>query len=76
MEAYAVWNNKGGTGKSTVTFHIASRFAEKNPDRKVLVVDMCPKPIARCYCLEEARVEKLNYFFFARKQPRKASSAT
>ncbi|GJE37875.1 ParA family protein [Methylobacterium persicinum] len=43
MEAYAVWNNKGGTGKSTVTFHIASRFAEKNPDRRVLVVDMCPQ---------------------------------
>lgn len=43
MEAYSVWNNKGGTGKSTVTFHIASRFAEKNPDRKVLVVDMCPQ---------------------------------
>lgn len=43
MEAYAIWNNKGGTGKSTITFHIASRFAEKHPDRKVLVVDLCPQ---------------------------------
>lgn len=43
MEAYAIWNNKGGTGKSTVTFHIASRFAEKNPKRNVLVIDLCPQ---------------------------------
>lgn len=43
VEAYAVWNNKGGTGKSTITFHIASRFAELNPDRNVLVIDMCPQ---------------------------------
>src|SRR5262249_42720145 len=43
MHAYAIWNNKGGTGKSTITFHIASRFAEKHPDRKVLVIDLCPQ---------------------------------
>ena len=43
MEAYAIWNNKGGTGKSTITFHIATRFAEKHPQRKVLVVDLCPQ---------------------------------
>ncbi|WP_294234156.1 AAA family ATPase [uncultured Sphingomonas sp.] len=43
MESYAIWNNKGGTGKSTITFHIASRFAETHPDRNVLVIDMCPQ---------------------------------
>jgi cellulose biosynthesis protein BcsQ len=43
VEAYAIWNNKGGTGKSTITFHLASRFAEKNPGRKVLVIDLCPQ---------------------------------
>ena len=43
VESYAIWNNKGGTGKSTITFHIASRFAELHPDRNVLVVDMCPQ---------------------------------
>jgi cellulose biosynthesis protein BcsQ len=43
MEAYAIWNNKGGTGKSTITFHIASRFAEKHPTRKILVIDLCPQ---------------------------------
>ena len=40
---YAIWNNKGGVGKSTITFHIASRYAELHPDEDVLVVDMCPQ---------------------------------
>jgi cellulose biosynthesis protein BcsQ len=43
VQSYAIWNNKGGTGKSTITFHVASRFAESHPERKVLVVDLCPQ---------------------------------
>jgi chromosome partitioning protein len=42
-KSYVMWNNKGGVGKSTITFHIASVYAEKNPDRDVVVVDMCPQ---------------------------------
>ena len=41
--SYVIWNNKGGVGKSTITFHIASVYAESNPERDVLVVDMCPE---------------------------------
>lgn len=41
--SYAIWNNKGGVGKSTITFHLASRYAELNPARKVLVIDLCPQ---------------------------------
>lgn len=40
---FAIWNNKGGVGKSTITFHIASRYAETHPDEDVLVIDMCPQ---------------------------------
>lgn len=40
---YAVWNNKGGVGKSTLTFHLASRYADLTPTEKVLIVDMCPQ---------------------------------
>lgn len=40
---YAVWNNKGGVGKSTLTFHLASRYADLNTNEKVLIVDMCPQ---------------------------------
>lgn len=43
IKNYAVWNNKGGVGKSTITYHIATRYAETHPDEKVLVIDMCPQ---------------------------------
>lgn len=43
IQSYAIWNNKGGVGKSTITFHVASRYAELNPGKKVLVIDLCPQ---------------------------------
>jgi cellulose biosynthesis protein BcsQ len=42
-KSYVIWNNKGGVGKSTIAFHIASVYAEKNLDRDVIVIDMCPQ---------------------------------
>lgn len=42
-KSYVMWNNKGGVGKSTITFHVASVYAEKNMDRDVVVIDMCPQ---------------------------------
>jgi len=42
-KSYVVWNNKGGVGKSTIAFHVASMYAEKNKDRDVVVIDMCPQ---------------------------------
>jgi chromosome partitioning protein len=43
MSVYAIWNNKGGVGKSYLTFQIASEYAHQNPDKKVLVIDLCPQ---------------------------------
>ncbi|MCI5119990.1 MAG: ParA family protein, partial [Candidatus Electrothrix sp. AUS4] len=43
MPIYAIWNNKGGVGKSYLTFQIASEYARQNPSKKVLVVDLCPQ---------------------------------
>jgi len=40
---YAVWNNKGGVGKSFLSFVLGSESAHKNPQKNVLVVDMCPQ---------------------------------
>ena len=43
LQSYGIWNNKGGVGKSTITFHVAARYAEKHPEQNVLVIDLCPQ---------------------------------
>ncbi|NEN75250.1 AAA family ATPase [Pelistega sp. NLN82] len=43
MSIYAIWNNKGGVGKSYLTFQIACEYAKQHPSKKVLVVDLCPQ---------------------------------
>jgi cellulose biosynthesis protein BcsQ len=43
MAVYAIWNNKGGVGKSYLTFQIASEFASQNPSQRVVVIDLCPQ---------------------------------
>jgi len=40
---YAFWNNKGGTGKTSLAFQAITRYAEKHPERRVLAVDLCPQ---------------------------------
>lgn len=42
-ESYVIWNNKGGVGKTTLTFHIATQYARRNPTKTVLVIDLCPQ---------------------------------
>lgn len=43
MLKYAFWNNKGGTGKTSLAFQAITRYAEQRPDQRVLVIDMCPQ---------------------------------
>lgn len=43
MTSYALWNNKGGVGKSFLTFALACEYAKNNPDEDVLVLDLCPQ---------------------------------
>lgn len=43
MAIYAIWNNKGGAGKSYLTFQIASEYARTHPEQNILVVDLCPQ---------------------------------
>jgi cellulose biosynthesis protein BcsQ len=43
MAIYGIWNNKGGVGKSYLTFQLASEYARQNLGKKVLVVDLCPQ---------------------------------
>jgi cellulose biosynthesis protein BcsQ len=43
MEIYAFWNNKGGTGKTSMTFQAICHYAHVNPEKRVLAVDVCPQ---------------------------------
>lgn len=40
---YAFWNNKGGTGKTSLAFQSITQYAEKYPTKKVLAIDICPQ---------------------------------
>ena len=43
MTAYAFWNNKGGVGKSFLSFVAATEYAHAYPDTDVYVIDLCPQ---------------------------------
>lgn len=43
MIKYSFWNNKGGTGKTSLAFQSVAMFAENNPNARILVVDLCPQ---------------------------------
>lgn len=43
MAVYSIWNNKGGVGKSYLTFQLAAEYARTNSNKKVLVIDICPQ---------------------------------
>ncbi|MGP1385656.1 MAG: ParA family protein [Thainema sp.] len=40
---YAVWNNKGGVGKTFLSFVLSTEFSHAFPSRNVILVDMCPQ---------------------------------
>lgn len=40
---YAFWNNKGGTGKTSLAFQSIIGYAEKHPKKRVLAIDVCPQ---------------------------------
>ncbi len=43
MIIYSFYNNKGGVGKTTLAQNAACLYAEKNPEKQVLVLDLCPQ---------------------------------
>ncbi|WP_080973186.1 ParA family protein [Aeromonas hydrophila] len=43
MKKYVFWNNKGGTGKTSLVFQTVCRHAEKNDGLKILAIDLCPQ---------------------------------
>ena len=43
QKTYAFWNNKGGTGKTSISFQAICAYANNNSDQRVLAVDVCPQ---------------------------------
>jgi len=43
MTIYAFWNNKGGTGKTSLAFQAISMYALSHPNEKILAMDLCPQ---------------------------------
>lgn len=43
MERVMFWNNKGGTGKTSLAFHILCEYAHENCSKRILAVDICPQ---------------------------------
>jgi chromosome partitioning protein len=46
MALYGIGKNRGGVGKSYLTFRIASEYARSHPYKKILVIDLCPQSTA------------------------------
>jgi cellulose biosynthesis protein BcsQ len=40
---YAFWNNKGGTGKTSIAFQAIALYAETHPEQRILAIDLCPQ---------------------------------
>lgn len=43
MTIYGFWNNKGGTGKTSLCFQSACAYAHQHEDERVLIIDVCPQ---------------------------------
>lgn len=71
MAIYALWNNKGGVGKSYLTFQIACEYARTHPDQKVLVIDLCPQANASSMLLGGIIQGEDNLDAISGKAPRK-----
>lgn len=43
MTIYAFWNNKGGTGKTSLVFQSLTFYAKQHPEERILAIDVCPQ---------------------------------
>lgn len=43
MTSYTFWNNKGGVGKSYLSFIAASEYAHRHVNTDIYVIDLCPQ---------------------------------
>jgi cellulose biosynthesis protein BcsQ len=43
MLVYGFWNNKGGTGKTSLAFQALTTYAHQHPNQRILAIDVCPQ---------------------------------
>ena len=43
MQKFVFWNNKGGTGKTSLSFQAICAYAHRFPEQRVLAIDVCPQ---------------------------------
>lgn len=43
MKTYGFWNNKGGTGKTSLVFQTICRYAQRHGSDRILAIDVCPQ---------------------------------
>jgi len=43
MVKYVFWNNKGGTGKTSLAFQVICEYAFKHNNHQILAIDICPQ---------------------------------
>jgi cellulose biosynthesis protein BcsQ len=56
LQSISIFNNKGGVGKTTLTFHLAHALAELG--KKTLVVDLDPQCNLTIFALDEETIWK------------------
>src|SRR5690349_18326570 len=56
MRTITVFNNKGGVGKTTLTFHLAHALSEIG--KKVLIFDLDPQCNLTIYGLDQEKIHK------------------
>ena len=57
MKILTIFNNKGGVGKTTLTFHLAHALAEKG--QRVLLIDLDPQCNLTIYALDEQKIANI-----------------
>lgn len=57
MAIVSIFNNKGGVGKTTLTYHLASAISELG--KRVIVFDFDPQSNLTLHAMEESKIEEL-----------------
>jgi cellulose biosynthesis protein BcsQ len=57
VKILSVFNNKGGVGKTTLTFHMAHALAEMG--HKVLLIDLDPQCNLTIYCMPVEKIQQI-----------------